>query len=412
MKIDVLTPWDQVCGNAEFAKRLYSGISSYATVEPVELQNLDKHPTLKKASQIGEHFREIAIAINSSESDLVHIQHEFCFFGRTIEESNYFFHALVSEIKKPIVVSLHTWNKNLWSPSPSTSESHHLALRRAKSINKINHITFRPIPAFFVPRPTTLKTKKEVDPKHNLLRKALGLSKSIVLHADHTAEQLLKIWPRLAAKAVTIPFPVEKHAVNHASSKWRKPCGTKWIVLPGFITPYKGHLDAIKALSLLHKNYTLVFAGDIHPKNHNPYPYIKSLLAAIDELKLSNRVLFTGYISDAEQQSLLFRQADVFILPYSEVGQSASAVLADVLAYNKPVVTSKSHPMYAYRKKFDCIYSSRAVDVSSPKIFAEAISTPDTWAEESHRENVIDSHSLDKISRHYIDVYRSSLAQH
>ena len=44
--IALLTPWNQQCGNAEFAKRLTSGFTTFATVEPIELENLIEHDTL------------------------------------------------------------------------------------------------------------------------------------------------------------------------------------------------------------------------------------------------------------------------------------------------------------------------------------------------------------------------------
>ena len=80
--IALLTPWNQQCGNAEFAKRLTSGFTTFATVEPIELENLIEHDTLDSRRKQERYITGLIKQVRASDAALVHIQHEFCFFGK------------------------------------------------------------------------------------------------------------------------------------------------------------------------------------------------------------------------------------------------------------------------------------------------------------------------------------------
>ena len=78
--IALLTPWNQQCGNAEFAKRLTSGFSSFAAIEPIELENLIEHDSLDSRWKQERYIAKLIKQVRESDAELVHIQHEFCFF--------------------------------------------------------------------------------------------------------------------------------------------------------------------------------------------------------------------------------------------------------------------------------------------------------------------------------------------
>lgn len=141
----------------------------------------------------------------------------------------------------------------------------------------------------------------------------------------------------------------------------------------GFITPYKGHIHALNALKLLPDNFKLIFAGGVHPKNKSAADYWIKLLSVMDASRLAERVHITGFIDSAADQAELFLRADVFVLPCDEVGQSGSAVLADVLPYKKPVITSSATSMATYRMAASTVHSSIIASVDSPVAFAKAI---------------------------------------
>jgi glycosyltransferase involved in cell wall biosynthesis len=109
----------------------------------------------------------------------------------------------------------------------------------------------------------------------------------------------------------------------------------------------------------------------------------------------------------------VLRQADAFVLPYDEVGQSGSAVLADALSHGKPVITSLARSMFVYRHDNDTVFSSVAVDVSDPeKLAATIIDATDSAScprRRLHQRTVCDRFSLACTAAGYEQVYRSVL---
>jgi hypothetical protein len=182
-------------------------------------------------------------------------------------------------------------------------------------------------------------------------------------------------------------------------------------MLPGFVTPYKGHIHALHALKLLPENFKLIFAGGVHPKNKHSADYWISLLSAIDKLKLSSRVVITGFIDSPADQAELFSSADIFLLPYKEVGQSGSAVLADVMAYRKPIITSNAASMSVYRMTSDTCFSSIITQVTSKNHLAETIMNSYTSQLKCRKANrdqdqVIDMYGPQKT----LEKYRSAFS--
>ena len=105
----------------------------------------------------------------------------------------------------------------------------------------------------------------------------------------------------------------------------------------------------------LPSNFRFVIAGGVHPKDRLGHEYWSELLSRIDEVGCQDRVVFTGFLDDSAEQAAVLKQADVFVLPYDEVGQSGSAVLADVLSCGRPIVTSLARSMFVYRHGNDTV---------------------------------------------------------
>ena len=114
----------------------------------------------------------------------------------------------------------------------------------------------------------------------------------------------------------------------------------------GFISEYKGHEIAIKALSFLPSNYHLAFFGAQHPFSINSQDkidsYINSLLNLIVQKKLTRRVHFLGALNDEEFiQALLC--CNYNILPYYETNQSGSGVASLSLETGTKMITSQNY---------------------------------------------------------------------
>ena len=389
LDISMITPWKQECGNAEYAERLCSALSPFSKVTPFDLRNFAEDFELRSKAGVRKYFNDLIANINNQASDIVHIQHEYCFFGRSIQRSNHEFLRFTQRIKHPIVITLHTWLESSVNP-----------VRKLKSFLKhpINYV------------------REKIQRKD--FYKALCRCNAIIVHSHETYTQLVSTYPKLRDRVRIIQIPIAPVESQVQVAPITKNVGDIWMLLPGFVSPYKGHSDAINALEHLPDNLKLVIAGGRHPKDRGASRYWMELLQCVEEKGLQNRVIFTGFLATGGDQAAILKQADIFILPYKEVGQSGSAVLADSLAYDRPVVTSRARSMFAYRMSQDCVYSSVSTDVTDPKGFAELIiSSLTNKAERSHvasnRIAAIKRYSLEAIGFEYKQLYtdvRSKLA--
>ena len=113
----------------------------------------------------------------------------------------------------------------------------------------------------------------------------------------------------------------------------------------GYISRYKGHHDAIQALSVLDKRFTLLIVGRQHPQTiqaHGPCDeYIKFLVELAVDLKVHDRVIFLWEYGQEDFEGLM-SAVDVCWLPYYEVGQDGSGIAAQCLQHGKSVVCSAS----------------------------------------------------------------------
>ncbi len=382
IKVSMITPWKQECGNAEYAERLCVALDPFSQITPFDLRNFSEDFELRSKAKIRAHFSGLINSVNSQDADIVHIQHEFCFFGRSIQRSNHEFLRFTEQIKKPIIVTLHTWLESNVNP-----------VRKIKS---------------FLKRPLNY-IRESIQRKDYY--KALCRCKAIVVHTHETYTQLTSTYPKLRNRVRIIQIPIAPVDSSDQAPRFNKRNGDVWLILPGFVSPYKGHENAINALEHLPDNFKLVIAGGRHPKDRGAPRYWMELLQSVEKKGLQNKVLFTGFLATGGEQAAVLKQADVFILPYKEVGQSGSAVLADALAYDRPVVTSRARSMFAYRMSQDCVYSSVSTDVTDAQEFAfHIVDSLKNKAEDSpvasHRTAAIKRYSLDAIGFAYQQLYK------
>lgn len=153
----------------------------------------------------------------------------------------------------------------------------------------------------------------------------------------------------------------------------------------GFLSDYKGFETVIRALHHLPEEYHLLIFGGVHPNQIERHvaihPYVASLLtdAHVDATlydhmhgaptiglnldierhlhdlfgkhprDLSNRVHFMGALDDAEFLSGM-AICDVVVLPYLEVGQSASGPIAQAVELGCRVVASRTHTFLEFAR--------------------------------------------------------------
>lgn len=107
----------------------------------------------------------------------------------------------------------------------------------------------------------------------------------------------------------------------------------------GFAVPVKGIEYLFKCIPKLDENVKLLFINELNPENE----YHKSLLNMIDELKIKDRVIVTGFYDDAKDIANMLSISDICVLPFvNGLKTSNGSFLA---AYNqkiKIITTSKN----------------------------------------------------------------------
>jgi glycosyltransferase involved in cell wall biosynthesis len=163
------------------------------------------------------------------------------------------------------------------------------------------------------------------------------------------------------------------------------PQEAKLIGVFGFLSDYKGFETVIRALHHLPDDYHLLIFGGVHPnqiERHVPiHPYIASLLndAHVDATlydnlhgsptiglnldierhlhdlfgkhprDLSNRVHFMGALDDRDFLAGM-AICDAVVLPYLEVGQSASGPIAQAVELGCRVIASRTHTFLEFAR--------------------------------------------------------------
>lgn len=120
----------------------------------------------------------------------------------------------------------------------------------------------------------------------------------------------------------------------------------------GYISSYKGHIDALRAMKYLPSNHKLLIFGRQHPKtlksNGVIDNYLELLINTIESSGweknsswLKNRVFFVGELNDNDFLQVA-SSIDVTWLPYYETGQDGSGIAAICMDLCQRVLCSTS----------------------------------------------------------------------
>jgi glycosyltransferase involved in cell wall biosynthesis len=173
------------------------------------------------------------------------------------------------------------------------------------------------------------------------------------------------------------------------------PADAKTIGVFGFLSEYKGFDTVVRALQFLPENYHLIFFGGVHPneirKKDKIYSYVRHLLelahvdstiadirpetahpgvslhldlpvsedhsrkAFLHPLNVAHRIHFLGAQSD-ENFARGMSLCDCVVLPYLEVGQSASGPISIALEMGTRVIAARNRAFLQFVRYYpDCI---------------------------------------------------------
>jgi glycosyltransferase involved in cell wall biosynthesis len=172
-----------------------------------------------------------------------------------------------------------------------------------------------------------------------LARWTLGLGDGFVVQSQDERARLLALWPGRLVEVVPTPifdmFATRAVSRDEARRQLGMPQGAPVLLFFGFVREYKGLrylLDAMPAIRAALSDVRLLIVGEFW-QDKQPY------LDQIERLGIERNVVVVDRYVPNEEVSVYFSAADVVVLPYVHVTQSAVVQLAFGLGV--PVITTR-----------------------------------------------------------------------
>lgn len=322
MKVGMLTSTDEKCGIAQYTRQLCAGFGSSVEIEivPVHSDN-DEQPW-------PEYINESSKQLN--KCDVVHIQHDYAFWGSVLPLRNQYFKHM-KKIIPPKVITAHTLDTI------------------GKMFEKSDNDGF----AKFI------KSILKRIPSYQLIVEAgtFNIADRIIVH-DNPSKRIL-LGRSISDKKIRVipmgvPDPILEEGLGKEFREKNAIYGKKLIVIFGFIRPERGYELALDAMASLDKEIMLVIAGGIQSIEYEWY--LNALYERIRSLNLTERTLITGYLDDYGVASVM-QAADLVLCPHEHGTGSYSVQVA--LAYGKPILASDLPFFTDMEKSYGCLVTFR-----------------------------------------------------
>ena len=299
MEVRFATTWNSACGVAGYSRSLVAELEKHAKIEVV---SLDPDAAAGPAS----------LAARLNRGDVVHIQHQYPFFGGMVFHRNWF-NRLLGGLKRPVVVTVHELD---------VGDSDSLAVRAYKRWFNRRLFAARRIGGIIV---------HTSDYRDRL--KGLGIEPSRM--------RVIPMW----VPAVTRPDVSPDVARSELGL-----AGRKVVTIFGFVVRRKGYELALEALRRWRDDVALLIAGGPHPGDRTGF--FEGLSDRIAAEGLAERVIITGYLPD-DRVPLVMAATDVIAAPFTAMSSSWSMMHA--MAYRKPIVASDLPPAREINERSPCL---------------------------------------------------------
>jgi glycosyltransferase involved in cell wall biosynthesis len=341
-KLAIISSYKTLCGNATYTEVLRQEFSKYYDVSVLSLnvKLLEmSHPKMVKEGN--KHIQELAEQL--AAFDFVNIQFEAGLFGTN---KNVIFKRIRMLIKasKNIILTLHRFEMPI---SFEESIQNHYDVTSNNLLAAVFNAIIR------LPR---------LNYYANLYKNIINLCKNqnaaLMVHTQRDKFLIQNLFKYDRVYDHPITFLSQEAITDYKTrfdrtqfvNKYKLSDKNVFIGIFGFISRYKGHHVAVKAMELLPDNYQLLIFGSQHPTSIKPLSdidgYINSVVETVrygmplDEIKEvndyfkylkqnsgANKVKFFGSLNDEDFITALLC-CDVVVLPYMETGQSGSGIAA------------------------------------------------------------------------------------
>jgi len=319
MNIAMLTTAGERCGIAAYSAAL---VASLRTLPETNVRVIP----IAVGEQPSSHYEEQAAQLNADDVDVVHIQHEFSFWGFPMPGRSNFvdFRRL---IRQPVVLTAHT-TLPLKAIFPTAGERN--PWRWLKKKRLVSDRAYRQSVEV-----TTFD------------------SEATIVHTDAAHQEFVRrgLDPeRLFVVPMGIPAPMPSPAGGEAFRDRYDLHGKRLLTLFGYITPNKGYSLVAEVLATLPPDVTFVIAGGARrPVEERNVEHLRDYLR---ELDVEKRVVITGYLSDQEVAEAM-QAADIALVPHTQATNSYSVMLP--VSYGRPVLASDLACFREMAERGDCV---------------------------------------------------------
>lgn len=197
---------------------------------------------------------------------------------------------------------------------------------------------------------------------------------------------------------------VQPHGVIYRPELNRNPVpGT--ILLPGFITSWKGHDIAVSAIAKLVKRFPdvrLIIIGKPHDKE-----FTQKIHDDVEKLGTGNNVEFhEGYIPEGEFFSF-FEKSEICLLPYKRI--TMSGILCHVLSWNVPCVMSDLEAFRLFTGGKGIFFKNEDVTDLAEKLALVLESENKRKELENEWRQLADKYSWQRIAVDTVELYKKVL---
>ncbi len=241
-------------------------------------------------------YQAAADFLNSSNVDLVCLQHEYGIFGG--KRGNHVL-RLLQHLKMPVVTTLHT-------------------VLREPDVDQLI-----------------------------VLQEIAARSDRLVVMSEHSSQFLQDVFRVPAGKIDLIPHGIPDlpfaEPVLHRESLSAQ--GKVVLLTFGLLSPNKGFETVIQALPRIlsrHSNVVYVIAGATHPhvRRREGDRYRFQLQALAKELGVEENVVFHNRFVSPQEMASLVGSADIYVTPYRYEAQAVSGTLAYALGAGKAIIST------------------------------------------------------------------------
>jgi glycosyltransferase involved in cell wall biosynthesis len=372
----IVCSYNEACGNASYAHVLKKAFSEHVQCDviPLDLFVL-QNPGPRFAAMGDQHIRSVAERLKGY--DYVNIQHESGLYGRNLKASLRRVKILIDACSN-LILTLHRLD-------PPYYTQYGIAKALVEDV-----VTGRPISGinrFLRDR----RSAALADHYGKLIKHcAARARRSNIWIAVHTKREYRLVrdlygFENVFDHPLAFLLDHERQAVLNSNdyfgfrNRHKIPSGVKIIGTFGFLGGYKGYETALNALKLLPENYHLYIFGSQHPQSIRPNvavdPYLRKLMTVMRDQGVAGRVRFVGELSDPEFIEAL-RFSEAVVLPYLEVGQSMSAVLALAIECDANLFCANNLSFNEVRKYYGDVY--HRFDIGNHIELAQKITVADT----------------------------------